>query len=170
MWSSRTNPPNGRPGRRAVLFGLAAAPLAACGFQPLYAPGGALAKLRNRITYADPNTRDEFTLRTELQNRIGSGSDFRLTYVIRTDEADVGITPDQVITRIRITGSVEFVLRDIATDAVIDKATVEAVTSYGTTDTTASTAFARDAAFDRLMVMLVDQMIARLAINPAIPA
>ena len=150
-------------------MGAAALPLAACGFEPVYAPGGSLDRLRNRIRFAEPNTRNDFKLRSELQSRLGNGTDFDLSYLISTQESDVGITPDQVITRQQITGQVDITLTDQATGAVLEKATLSAITSYGTTDTTASTAFAREAAFDRLMVMLADRIVSRLALLSSVP-
>jgi len=156
--------------RRKVLICLTALPLGACGFTPLYAPGGTLRDLRDRIRVADPNTRNDFTLKSELETRLGQGSDFDLSYSIDTTESDAGITPDQVITRRRIDGSVRFALTDRATGAVLIQRVVEASTSYGTTGTTASTAFARTAAFERLMVIFADRIVAQLATLPAVPA
>jgi len=156
--------------RRKVLIFLTALPLAACGFTPLYAPGGTLRRLHDRIRVADPDTRNDFTLKSELEKRLGQGNDFDLSYRIKLVEADAGITPDQVITRRRIDGTVTFALTDTATGAVLMEREIKASTSYGTTATTASTAFARTAAFDRLMVIFADRIVALLATLPQVPA
>jgi len=155
--------------RRKFLATLAALPLTGCGFTPLYAPGGTLKALQDRIHVADPKTRNDFQLKADLEDRLGAGNDFELTYEIDIDESDAGITPDQVITRREIVGSVTFTLTDVATGAVLMTGKVPGYTSYGTTSTTASTAFARTAAFDRLMVIFADGIVTRLATMTRVP-
>ena len=137
----------------------------ACGFSPALGPGGALAVLRGRVRVADPNTRNEFALRDHLARGLGgaAGPVFDLGYRLSTSERNAGITPDQVITRRQIDGQVNYVLTDQASGAVLAKGTVSGFTSYGTTGTTASTALAREDALLRLMVILADQIITRLA-------
>ncbi len=145
-------------------------PLGTCGFEPAFAPGGSLALLRDRVQVGDPDNRTEFVLKGELEKRLGQGSDFELNYDIITTLSDVGITADQVITRRQIDGAVDIVLTDRATGAVLLSATLTAFTSYGTTGTTASTAFAQEAAYDRLMVILADRIASRLATLQKVPA
>ena len=171
MWSSEAKPniESMCVSRRSVLVGLTAFSLSACGFEPVLAPGGSLAGLGNRIEFSKPDSRDGFTLRNELEARIGSGSDYLLTTNISSTQEDVGITADQVITRQQIRGRVDFTLVDRRSGATIIQDSVDGFTSYGTTDTTAATAFARRAAYDRLMVIFADKIIARLALIPALP-
>ena len=167
MWLSETDK---SPTRRRVLSLLLAAPVAACGFTPALAPGEPLARLRNRIRFADPDSGNDFVLKSALEDRLGSGETFDLSYKVKTQESGVGITPDQVITRQQVDGTVEFSLVDRATDAVLLTETLSAFTSYGTTGTTASTAFAREAAYERLMAILADRIVSRLAITDGIPS
>ena len=91
-----------------------------------------------------------------------------MTYSIRTETSGIGITPDQVITRQQIAGFVDFALIDRATGVQILEGTESAFTSYGTTGTTASTAFAEEAAYDRLMIILADRIARRLAVSPTV--
>lgn len=149
--------------RRRFITLAAALPVAACGFEPVLAPGGSLARLRNRIRIADPKDRNEFILKSELETRLGRGSEFDLSYTLTTSETGVGITPDQVITRQQVNGSLEFSLTDSGSDEELFKGTLASFTSYGTTDTTATTTFAREAAYERLMVIFADQIVSRLA-------
>ena len=65
-------------------------------------PGGSLAGLRGRVRVADPHDRNGFVLKSTLEDRLGAGRDFELTYRISISESDAGITPDQVITRRQI--------------------------------------------------------------------
>ena len=62
--------------RRGVLLGGALA-LAACGFSPVYAPGGAGSKLFGQIRAADPKTPDEFTFAGRIAERLGPARDAR---------------------------------------------------------------------------------------------
>ena len=154
------------PSRRCFLAALPMLALVgACGFSPALGPGGSLAALRGRVRVADPNTRNDFALRDHLARGLGgaSGPDLDLGYRLSTHERDAGITPDQVITRRQIDGQVTYVLTDQASGAVLAIGAVSGFTSYGTTGTTASTVFARDDALQRLMVILADQIITRLA-------
>ena len=57
--------------RRGVLLGGALA-LAACGFSPVYAPGGAGSKLFGQIRAADPKTPDEFTFAGRIADWLGT--------------------------------------------------------------------------------------------------
>ncbi len=157
------------PTRRQFLLGLGALPMSACGFEPALGPKGSLGAFQNRIRVADPNDRNEFTLKSALEDRFGRGQDFDLTYRIETDTSDIGITPERVLTGPPIVGSVDFTLKDTATGAVLLSDTVSGFTSFGTTGTTASTAFANEAALDRLMVILAEHMIRRLALMQKVP-
>lgn len=168
-WSEPATVVPGPPARRAVLLGLSTLGLAACGFTPALGPAGALTGLHDRVRLSEPQDRNGFFLNAALEDRLGSGNDFDLITRIETRAADVGITPDRVITREQIDGTVDITLRDRATDAILLKDRVSAFTSYGTTGTTASTAFARQAAYERLMVMLADRILDRLAALPSVP-
>lgn len=155
--------------RRKFLLLTISLPLAGCGYTPLYAPGGSLGELQDRVRMADPRTREDFQLKADLENRLGEGSDFDLSWKLSITETDAGITPDQVITRREIIGSAEFTLTDGATGAVLMTGKIPGTTSYGTTATTASTAFARTAAYDRLMVIFADGIVTRLATLKKVP-
>ena len=53
--------------------------LAACGFAPVYGPGGAGGKLQNRVRTADPKTPDDFAFAGRIAERLGPDS--AATYV-----------------------------------------------------------------------------------------
>ena len=171
MWLSDRNIPYRalRPTRRAVVFGLTGISLVGCGFEPALGTNGTLGAFQSRIRFDDPVDRNGFTLKTALEDRIGQGKDFGLSYQIETNVLDIGITPDRVITGQQIEGTVSFELVNIATGRVILSDKVEGFTSFGTTGTTASTAFANEAALDRLMIILSEKIIRRLSILPRVP-
>ncbi len=58
--------------RRAALAGLAALPAAACGFAPVYGPGGRGRALDNAVEIEPPpNDAGAFDLAQQLQDRLG---------------------------------------------------------------------------------------------------
>jgi LPS-assembly lipoprotein len=124
--------------RLFLLSGLAA--LAGCGFAPAYAPGGGGAALMGRIEIAPPDTRAGFLLTQELEGRLGRPTDAR--YVL---------------------GRVDYTVQDRQTDAVVTRGTVENFTGYSTFDTPVATQAAERDAEARLMTMLADQLLTRLA-------
>ena len=155
--------------RRGVLLGGALA-LAACGFSPVYAPGGAGSKLFGQIRAADPKTPDEFTFAGRIAERLGPDRDarFALAYKLRVAVVAQAITKDEVTTRYSLNGTANFVLTDSASGAEVTRGQVSTFTSYSTTGTTIATMAAEQDAHDRLARMLADQVVTRLlAIDPA---
>jgi LPS-assembly lipoprotein len=59
------------PGRRRFLALLGVAPLAACGFTPVYGPGGTGGAVQGRISIAAPDSPLAFSLVSRLEDRIG---------------------------------------------------------------------------------------------------
>ena len=57
-----------RPLRRLLL--LAPLALAACGFEPLYAPGNAGAELHNRVLVDAPSDQNGYLLTREIEERL----------------------------------------------------------------------------------------------------
>ncbi len=115
--------------RRTFLTLVAAAPLAACGFAPAYAPGGPAAGLLGRVTVDAPEDRDAFDLVARLEDRLGRtrAPAFRLSYRITTRAEAQAIAPDNTINRYQLLGFVDFALHDPA--QVLD-----AVTTAGLVD------------------------------------
>jgi LPS-assembly lipoprotein len=155
--------------RRGVLLGGTLA-LAACGFSPVYAPGGAGSKLFGQIRAADPKTPDEFTFAGRIAERLGPDRDarFALAYKLRVAVVAQAITKDEVTTRYSLNGTANFVLTDSASGAEVTRGQVSTFTSYSTTGTTIATMAAEQDAHDRLARMLADQVVTRLlAVDPA---
>ncbi len=155
--------------RRRVLTLLAVAPLAGCGFAPVYAPGGTGRALRGQVAVAAPDTRLGFQLVARLEDRLGRPDirTYLLDYEIDTSESDLAITGTNDITRINIHGSVSFTLTETATDTQLLADTVSTFTAYSTTSTAVATAAARRDAEDRLMLALADQIMSRLLASSA---
>ncbi len=149
-------------GRRALLLGLAALPLAGCNFQPVYGPGGSGALIRDRIRILDPETRIEFELVSRLEDRIGRGADYELSYELDTAQRDVAIDGADNIDRINLVGELGFTLRETGSGRIVQNGAVATFTAYATTASPVATASARRDAEDRLAVALADQLVSRL--------
>lgn len=155
--------------RRAFLTLLAAAPLAACGFEPAYAPGGPAAGMLGRITVDAPADRDAFDLVARLEDRLGRtrAPAFRLGYRIETQAKAQAIAPDNTINRYQLLGSVDFTLHDVATEAERTSGRVSSFTAYSAFGTAVATAASEADAHRRLMRILADQIVTRLIATSA---
>lgn len=151
--------------RRTFVLGLlAAAPLAGCGFTPVYAPGGAGTVLRDQILVDAPDTRLEFTFVSRLEERLGRGAAGRygLGYDIAIEERGIAVTGSNDITRINLTGTITYRVTETATGDQIHVGEVRTFSAYSTTGSTISTAAAARDAEDRLMVALADRIVSDL--------
>jgi LPS-assembly lipoprotein len=150
--------------RRTLLSLLAVAPLAACGFTPVYGPGGAGNALRGRILVNEPADRLGFELAARLEDRLGRANapSHALDYTLATDMTDLAITGANDITRININGTLDFTLIEIGSGVEVQSGQVSTFTAYSTTGSPVATAAARRDAEDRLMIALADQLISRL--------
>ncbi len=148
--------------RRLFLTSLLA--LGACGFSPVYGPGGAAQGLRGAVGVAAPGDRDAYELVKRLEERLGqpAGARYALTYQIDTRSEGVGVTPAQEITRTQLFGTVSFIVTDKAADRVAYQGSVSSFTSYSNLGSTVSTASVERDAYRRLMVALADLMVTRL--------
>lgn len=151
-----------RPNRRTLLVTLAALPLAACNFTPVYGPGGSGEIIRNQIRVAEPETRLEFELVARLEDRLGTGSSYTLDYDIEGSTRDLAIDEDEVINRINLVGTLTFTVREAGTGTSVQTGEVSTFTSYATTESPVATESARRDAEDRLAVALADQLVTRL--------
>jgi LPS-assembly lipoprotein len=158
-----------KPDRRALLALLGALPLAACGFAPVYGPGGPGLALRGRIAFAAPDTRLGFMLVARLEDRLGRASapTHDLTWDLTTSQRDLAITGTNAITRVNLNGALAFRLTERGTGTQLQAGTVTTFTAYSTTGSPVSTASARRDAEDRLMIALADQLVSRLIAGAA---
>jgi LPS-assembly lipoprotein len=154
--------------RRKFLVGppaiLAAAGLSGCGFTPAYGPSGAAGKLRNAVEVSEPKGRAGYLMTRELEDRLGRADQprYALVYAIEVNESAVAISRLNLITRYNMLGKVTYALNDVETDEVLTSGTVDNFTSFAASDTTVATEAARRAAEQRIVVILSDQVVARL--------
>lgn len=150
--------------RRAFLSLIAAGALAACGFSPVYAPGGSGTALLGAVLADAPTDKRAFDLVERLEERLGPSDvpRFKLSYEIATTPVGVAITTSNAVTRFNVTGSVAYTLRDAGTDAVLTTGRVRNFTSYSATGSTVAGLAAEEDASLRLMRILADQIVTEL--------
>lgn len=153
--------------RRSVL--LAALALAACGFAPVYGPGGTGTRLQDKVRTADPRTPDDFAFAGRIAERLGpDGTRYELDWRLRIAVVPQAITPDEITTRYSLNGTASYVLTEIASGRTVARGQVSSFTSYSTTGTTIATLAAEQDAHKRLARLLADQVVTRLlALDPA---
>jgi LPS-assembly lipoprotein len=155
--------------RRALLALLAAAPLAACGFAPVYGPGGAGGVLRGTILADPPGDRLAYAFVARLEDRLGrpEAPAWALGYSIATREIAVGVSADNVTTRYNLTGSLSWSIRPVGGDTPVLSGTEESFTAFSATGSPVATLSARRDAEARLMTILADLLVTRLEAGAA---
>ena len=148
--------------RRLFLTSLLA--LGACGFTPIYGPGGAARGLTGAIEVEAPTEQDAYELVKRLEERLGqpTGARFKLGYRIETHEQASGYTSNAETTRTQLFGTVTFPLPETATGQVRQSGSVTSFVSYSQQGTTVATASSARDAHSRLMVALADLLTTRL--------
>lgn len=155
--------------RRTFLAG-AAASLAACGFEPVHAPGNRDSALLFRTAIDVPKNQDAYLFARRFEDRVGragAAADFRLSVSLSSSQSGSGSVSSGATTRIRVDGRARFALRDTATDLVVVSGETSAFTGYSTTGSTVATLAAERDAVERLMTMLADQVIDSLILAQA---
>ena len=150
------------PDRR--LFLLAPLAVAACGFQPVYGPGGTGAALQNRVLIDPPGTQDSYILVRELEERLGRSAapDYSLSMIIQVNEAQLAIDREGDTGRFNRIAVVDYTLRNLNNGQVAASGQVENFVGYSATGTTVETLAGERDAQIRLMNIMADQIVTRL--------
>ncbi|WP_299650361.1 LPS assembly lipoprotein LptE [uncultured Tateyamaria sp.] len=138
--------------------------VAACGFEPVYGPGGAGTQLQNRVLVDKPIDREGFLLVRQLEERLGRSGDpaYALGIQLSVKEEARAIDPDGDIRRFHVIGEATYSLSDTSTGAVVQSNTVDNFVGYSATGTTVATLAAKRDATERLMTMLADEIVLQL--------
>ena len=151
--------------RRNFLLLAAAGPaLAACGFEPTYGSKGASSHLLNQVVIDAPSTNETYLLVRELEDRLGRVSDgkYGLTTSVETEELSVGRTVEGVTSRYDVVADATYALRDMSSGEVLTSGKLRNYVGYSATGTSVATLAAQDDAYERLMSILTDQIVAEL--------
>jgi len=155
--------------RRFLLF----LPLAlmACGFTPVYAPGGTASALRGKVEVAAPESVDSYLLVQNLEERLGRPNvpTYSLSLALVTVEQGQAVTASNETTRYSVVGRVDYVLLDIDSEEIVASGSVDNFTGYSATGSTVQTLASERDAHERLMVILADQITTQLYATADLP-
>lgn len=157
--------------RRRLLGALAALPLAACGFEPLYDPAGPGAAVAGRVEVDVIESTAGFALRERLVDRLGlpDAPTHRLAVSLDLRQVGVAITEDDVTSRYDVIGEAAWRLFPLGESAPALAGATSATTGYSAPDSSAASGFAvlsaRRDAEDRLALTLADRIAQRLAVD-----
>lgn len=148
--------------RRASLF-----LLAGCGFAPVYGVNAPARALIGQVATEDPRTRDDFDFVAALEAQLGrpTAPTYRLAYAIATTRKGAGITLKGAKTRYALTGKLNWTLTK--TGQRVAGGTVEEFTAWSATGSTVAGLTAEADAHRRLMQLLADEMVRRMAMDLA---
>ena len=157
--------------RRGLLVLALAGGLAACGFTPLYAPGGPAASMAGQVVVEPLDGTAGFALYERLTGRLGppTAATHRLVVDLTLDQSGVALTQENFTTRFDVVGTAAFRLVPLngGPPVVIDE--VRSITGYSAPISETSAAFAsRAAEIDaerRLAQTLAEQIVQRLALS-----
>lgn len=138
-----------------------------CGFEPVYGPTGSANALRGSVLVDEPSDKNGFDLIASLESKLGAPSNpkYGLSYTIETSVDALAITQAQETTRYNVLGKVTFALRDLNTQEVLTNGTASNFTSFGATSNTVSTRSGLENAYERLMVILSNDITDHLILN-----
>ena len=144
--------------------------LAACGFTPVYGPGGTGSALRGQVAVIAPGDRDSFLLVQELENRFGHGGGrYGLAFHLSVEEEGLAVTRTGDITRFNLVGTADYTLIDLTDDTLVHEGSVRSFTAFSDTGSTVETLAAERDARARLMRILADQITTQLFAQADLP-
>ncbi|WP_298937344.1 LPS assembly lipoprotein LptE [uncultured Ruegeria sp.] len=148
--------------------------LAACGFEPVYAPGGSGSELYGKVAVSAPNTVESYFLVQNLEQQLGrsasSGSEYKLDVQVSTVTRGAAISTTNETNRYTIDGSAQYSLRSNETGQIVASGNVTDFVGYSAAGSTVSTLADERDAKERLMVILSSQIMNRLYATPGLSA
>ncbi|MEP2642470.1 LPS assembly lipoprotein LptE [Roseobacter sp.] len=140
--------------------------LAACGFTPVYAPNGNGTTLQDNILVSEPGTRNAFLLTQRFEQKLGRATDpvYNLELTVSTRQEGLAVDTEGITTRYNVLGTAGYTLVETSTGRVTASGTVTNFTGYSAAGTTVATSAAERDAQQRLMVLLADQIVARVLV------
>lgn len=143
--------------------------LPACGFQPVYAPGGSASFASGNITVKEIPGRSGYMLRRALQQELAAGlPNLNTTAIleVKLDEQLVRLQfkPDGAASRSSYLGNASYVL---AGEDVTVRGTSEAETSFSVPDQPYGDISAQTNASDRVMRVLASRIVDDLRLQLA---
>ncbi|KUJ85402.1 hypothetical protein AVO45_16790 [Ruegeria marisrubri] len=148
--------------------------LAACGFQPVYAPDGTASALDGKVRVSAPNSVETYLLVQNLEQRLGrsakAGGEYDLKVRLTTNTQRLAVSTANETNRYNIIGRVNYSLQRSATGEVLASGAVDNFVGYSAAGSTVETLADERDAKERLMVILADQVVTRLYSTLDLPA
>lgn len=137
---------------------------AGCGFSPVYGTDGIGTKLRGQVLADEPDSTEDYYFVRQLETQLGRATDpaYRLSYTITTDESGQAVTTEGDITRYNLVGTVRYELIRKSDEMVMTSGKIENFAAYSASGSTVDTLSAERDAVRRLMVILANQLVARI--------
>lgn len=151
--------------RRDFLLALAALPLAACGFSPIYKTGGAARGLKGRVRFNLIESREGYLLLQNLEARMGVpgvSPDYKAKIDLVIEEQVLTLTTATSLERVTVNGAAIITIVNTSTGAEVFADKLRETTGYTRSAETAETTSSRRDALDRLVGSLADQIVLRL--------
>ncbi|MDO6522847.1 LPS assembly lipoprotein LptE [Shimia thalassica] len=158
--------------RYFVMFGGASLALAGCGFTPSYGTNGTASAFLGQTVVDEPTDNVSYLVVRELEDRLGCTPQgiYGLSVSLQTEQRSIAKSISGITSRYDLLATATYALRDLETKEVLTSGKVENFTGYSTTGTTVDTLAAETDAYERLSVILTDQIMAQLlayaAANP----
>lgn len=145
--------------------------LAACGFEPVYAPGGSAHALRDKVVVDAPDDLDHYLVVQNLETSLGRSIDpeYRLSVQIALGSQGQAVTAEGATTRYSLLGVAKYTLRKIDTQDIVASGEVQNFAGYSATGSTVETLATERDARRRLMHILADQITAQLYSTVDVP-
>ena len=152
--------------RRNFLISLAALPLAACGFTPVYKANGAARDLQGAIRFNLIESNEGFALLEQLELHLGTpGPAYKYNAHVELMilEEQLVLTAATAVIRNTLTGIAKIRVTSAATGNQLFSDSLRETAGYTSNAETLTTATSRRDAHDRLVRALADKIALRLA-------
>lgn len=155
--------------RRTLLLGLAALPLAGCGFRPALAPGTAAGGIRGRIRADDPADDAGLAFVTRLEERLGApqAPGWRLGWSLGISTERRGLVAGLGESRGQMVGRIRWTLTPDGAEDPVARGTTERFVGYSRTTSPLAIRAAAEDARRRVAAMLAEAVAAELIATAA---
>lgn len=165
--------PKRSPPLRTVLLGSILFALAACGFQPLYGDRGVRSVSSSELAAVQIDiirNREGQMLRNELLDRFQPAGGaakplYGLSVGLQMSRVALGISTDEIASRVNLIMSASYVVRDVATGAVLFSGQGRSIDSFDVLDSDFATTSAEADATRRAIYDLSEQITTRVALG-----
>lgn len=143
----------------------------ACGFTPVYAPGGTGALLQDKVAIQAPGERESYLLVQELEQRLGRSvaPAYDLSFELETVVEGQAVTASGDTTRYSLVGQADYRLVPRGSQTPVASGSVRNFTGYSATGSTVETLASERDAKERLMIILADQMVTQIYATARLP-